>query len=119
MSYEEFLGLAGFFKRKGISILPISLFIGNGHLQHARTEWQGNHCLNSHLYFIPDNVQLLDAISFAYGCIVAVKDDKPAHDGQSRLHETMEENYENHSDLRDVSVLDYMLCKDDVAEDDN
>lgn len=43
------------------------LFIGQGHLQHAGTEWESSPCLYSNAYFKISHVSLQEAIYFKYG----------------------------------------------------
>ena len=52
---------------RALEIPPLSIFIGHGHLQHAGAEWGGSHCPRYHIYLTPEDLQLPDAIVFAYG----------------------------------------------------
>lgn len=48
-------------------VLPISVFVGHGHLQHVGARWEGSTRLCYHAYFILAYMSLKAAISFAYG----------------------------------------------------
>ena len=50
-----------------ITIPSYSIFIGQGHLQHAGTGWRGSHCLRYHMYLIPRDNPITDNIHYAYG----------------------------------------------------
>jgi len=50
-----------------IAIPPYSVLFGHGYVQHAGAEWSGTANLRYHMYFIPENHDLMDDVSFAYG----------------------------------------------------
>lgn len=52
-----------------------SSFIGHFYIEHAGGERQGKHCLVYHRYLIPEEVELKNAIVFAYinGLRIALK----------------------------------------------
>lgn len=43
------------------------VFFGHGNVQHAGGGWEINHWLWYHLYLIPKDVDLKDAVTSAYG----------------------------------------------------
>lgn len=45
-------------------ILPDLEFVGNRHLQHSGAKWSTKHCLCYHIYLIPKDKLLQNAISF-------------------------------------------------------
>lgn len=49
-----------------VNLLPISIFVTQGYVQHASSEWLGEHCIRYYSYFIPENHVLPNAIAFAY-----------------------------------------------------
>ena len=65
-SEEDLKGLADIMVMSQILIRPNSIFIGHGYLQHAGSGWCGFASLRYHMYLIPDDLLLPDAIHFAY-----------------------------------------------------
>lgn len=81
------------------------MFIGDGHFQHAGAKWQRKHCLPYYLYFIPENLETLDAIAVGFGCSVGIERNHSAENEQSAPNETIEESNEYFSDLGNFSNL--------------
>lgn len=50
-----------------VIISPKAIFIGHDYLQHAARAWEGKYCLWYHMYLITEEMELKDAIYFAYG----------------------------------------------------
>lgn len=50
-----------------VIIAPFSLFVGRGHLQHARAGLKGKTCIRYHTYISPVRDNLTDVIASAYG----------------------------------------------------
>lgn len=49
-------------------VLPAEcVFFGHGSLNHAGGGWKRNHPLRYHTYVIPEDVEIKDAVAFAYG----------------------------------------------------
>lgn len=104
---------------KEIYITLSSRFIFHGHLQHAWVSCGATTVFWYLLYFIPANVGLLDAIAFAYGWSLRNDGIQSADNELSAPNVTMEENDEGLSNVGDVGELeDYMLCGDDIFDDD-
>ena len=57
-----------------VTIPQFSIFVGHGHLQHAGAAWTGAHSIRYHMYFYPVDLDLPDAILFAYGDSFGVSD---------------------------------------------
>lgn len=77
-------------------------------------------CLGYHLFFILENVYLLDATAFAYAWGIRIEENLPTGNEQSCPNETMEEIDENHCDVRDVSKQHlYVLRGDDISDDES
>lgn len=49
-----------------VTFPPNAVFSIRGYVQHAGREWHGKCCLWYHLYLVREDVQLKDAIAFAY-----------------------------------------------------
>lgn len=47
-----------------VEIPAYSVFVGDGYIQHAGAEWNGNPCLRLHTYLVPEDMFLPDAINF-------------------------------------------------------
>lgn len=49
-----------------VSISPLSMFMGKGYLQHGTSKKNGSHSSKGHVYMMPRDVGLHEAIQLAY-----------------------------------------------------
>lgn len=50
-----------------VEILPVCVFVRQGYVQPAGSDWQEEHCIWYHSYSVPKNTNLLDAVDFSHG----------------------------------------------------
>lgn len=56
-----------------VLILPLSIYVGHGHLKHAGAGWQAPHCLCYLAYLIPEPINLKVGIVSAHGEYMAIE----------------------------------------------
>lgn len=56
---------------------PNSIFIGHGYLQHVKTGWKDGHCLQLHLYVLPEDngnrKETTHSIKFTYNRALRIR----------------------------------------------
>lgn len=55
------------FVKKAIEVLPRSVLVGPGYVQHEGNDWCCEHCARYHSYLIPEKHDLPNVIDLAYG----------------------------------------------------
>lgn len=68
MPTQENRVIANFMKPKLITITAHSIVVGYGYMKHAGTAYSGTKLIIHHMYVIARSHELMDALSFAYGC---------------------------------------------------
>lgn len=56
---------------------PTSVFVGQGCVQHASSEWRRRHCDRYHSYLMPKTHGLPDAVAFAYEDAIVLGSQRP------------------------------------------
>jgi len=104
-----------------IQIQPNSIFIGHGYLQHAGSGWRGFHSLRYHMYIIPDDLVLPDAIHFSFQWSFRREgQDRAQDDGRStrRNGDSKRNNNSNMKSTKSVSDSSEESSVDDDEEVD-
>lgn len=50
-----------------VEAVPALASVDHGYVQHANSEWRGEHCIRYHSYLVSENQGLLDKPAFTYG----------------------------------------------------